>query len=221
MNSHRKTSLPRLLLSRVLVVAGALSLTLAFFLVLPMIQAIGELPQGDTMVRSLETTALPPPPPPPEPEPEPEPEVEETPPELAEEAQPLDLSQLALALDPGFGDGSLGGNIAIDLGAMMQGRGDTDALFSMADLDQKPRALYRPSPVLNSKQRRATPGSVTVVFIVDQSGRVESPIVMNSTDPVFERSALAAVKKWKFEPGKRGGKSVRFRIRQPISFPKS
>ncbi len=210
-----------MVLSRLLVVAGAASMTLAFFLVLPLIQAIGELPQGDTVVRALETTALPPPPPPPEPEVEPEPEPEETPPELAEEAPPLDLSQLALALNPGFGDGGLGGDFAIDLGAVMQSRGDTDALFSLADLDQKPRALYRPSPVLNSKQRRATPGSVTVVFIVDQSGRVEAPVVMNSTDPVFERSALAAIKKWKFEPGKRGGKSVRFRIRQPISFPKS
>jgi protein TonB len=203
------------------VVSGALSLTLVFFLVLPLIQAIGELPQSDTLVRSFDSVALPPPPAPPEPEPEPEPETEEQPPELMEESQPLDLSQLALALDPGFGTGGVGGDFTIDLGAVMQGRGNVDALFSLADLDQKPRALYRPSPVLNAKQRRATPGTVTVVFIVDQAGKVESPVVMNSTDPVFERSALDAVKKWKFEPGKRAGEAVRFRIRQPISFPKS
>ena len=35
-----------------------------------------------------------------------------------------------------------------------------------------------------------------------------------------ERPALAAVKKWKFEPGKKGGEPVRFRMRVPITFPK-
>jgi protein TonB len=44
--------------------------------------------------------------------------------------------------------------------------------------------------------------------------------VQQSTDPVFERPALAAVKQWRFEPGKRNGKPVRFRMRVPITFPK-
>jgi len=43
--------------------------------------------------------------------------------------------------------------------------------------------------------------------------------VQSSPDPVFERPALTAVKQWKFEPGKRGGQAVRFRMRVPITFP--
>ncbi len=35
-----------------------------------------------------------------------------------------------------------------------------------------------------------------------------------------DSAALTAVKQWKFEPGKRNGKAVRFRMRVPISFPK-
>jgi protein TonB len=37
---------------------------------------------------------------------------------------------------------------------------------------------------------------------------------------VFEAPALKAVKQWKFEPGKKNGKAVRFRMRVPITFPK-
>jgi protein TonB len=49
---------------------------------------------------------------------------------------------------------------------------------------------------------------------------VENPLVQSSSNPAFEAPALAAVKQWKFEPGKRNGEPVRFRMRVPITFPK-
>ena len=94
-----------------------------------------------------------------------------------------------------------------------------DALFSLADLDQKPRVIYQPSPTLSAKVRKKAPGTVYVIFVVDQRGRVVNPSVQKSSDPIFERPALAAVKKWRFEPGKRKGEAVRFRMRVPITFP--
>jgi protein TonB len=90
----------------------------------------------------------------------------------------------------------------------------------MSDLDQKPRVIYQPSPQTNAALQKLTPGTVTIVFVVDQRGRVENPIVQSSTNPAFETPALAAVKQWKFEPGKRNGEPVRFRMRVPITFPK-
>jgi TonB family protein len=139
--------------------------------------------------------------------------------ELMEEAPPLDLSQLELALNPGDGAGLLG-DFVNQLNPLTSSGAEVDALFSMADLDQKPRVLYQPGPVLNKQIRQQAPGTVYIIFIVDQRGRVENPIVQKSSDPVFERSALAAVKQWKFEPGKRNGQPVRFRMRVPITFPK-
>jgi protein TonB len=172
-------------------------------------------------------TALPPPPPPPPVEEEKEEEKPEEepppPPKLAEETPPLDLSQLELALNPGTGGGA-GGDFEVRLpvgGASGQGEGgDVDQLFSMSDLDQKPRVIYQPSPQTNAALQKLTPGTVTIVFVVDQRGRVENPIVQSSTNPAFETPALAAVKQWKFEPGKRNGEPVRFRMRVPITFPK-
>lgn len=213
------TSLLGTVVHQALVFAGAAGSTLVCFLVLPVIQAIAAPPDTDLVLASIDTTSLPPPPPPPEEEVEEEPEPEEEPPELEELADPLDLSQLELALDPGFGDGWASGDFSIKLDAVAPAGDEVDALFSLAELDQKPRVVYQPGPVLDAKTRKHVPGTVYVLFIVDQQGRVQNPLVQKSTDPIFERPALTAVKQWKFEPGKRNGQAVRFRMRVPITFP--
>lgn len=201
------------------VLLGAVALTLAFFLVLPLIQIISKPPPTDLIVQSADTTLQPPPPPVEPPEPEKEPEPENQPPELVEQAPPLDLSQLELALNPGEGTGLIG-DFASKLQPLTTGGDHVDALFSLADLDQRPRVVYQPGPVMNHQIRKKAPGTVYIIFIVDQRGRVENPIVQKSSDQVFNAAALAAVKQWKFEPGKRNGQPVRFRMRVPITFPK-
>jgi len=220
MRHTRKEPLLRRVGHFVLVLVGALVVTLAFFLVLPVIQAITKQPEADTLVQSLDPANIPPPAAPPEEEPEPEPEEEEKPPELLEDAPPLDLAQLELALNPGISDGWLGGDFAVKLPTVAASGEDVDALFSLADLDQEPRASHRPPPAFSGELRKKAPATVHVIFEVDQSGRVENAIVQKSTDPLFDKAALTAVKKWKFEPGKRNGQPVRFRMRAPITFPK-
>jgi protein TonB len=100
------------------------------------------------------------------------------------------------------------------------GGGDkgVDELFSLADLDQKPRPVFQQQPTLTALLKKKLPANVVVVFTVDQQGRVENPVVQSASDPAFEQPVLAAIKQWKFEPGKRSGKAVRFRMRQPFSF---
>jgi protein TonB len=208
---------------RLLVLIGAIVLTFAFFIVLPLMQTISKPPADDLTLQTVDLAQIEPPPPTPEveEEPEPESEPEEAPPELAEEAPPLDLSQLELALNPGFSGGLMGaGDFAVKLNTVTaKSSEDLDAVFSMADLDQKPRVIYQPGPSLTRQLRRKTPAKVNIIFIVDENGRVMEPRVRNSTDPEFEKPALSAVKRWKFEPGKRGGKAVRFRMLAPITFP--
>lgn len=201
---------------------GGVAATLCCFLVLPLIQAMTTAGDDDTLLRSIDTGSVPPPPPPP-------PQVEEPPPppeakkpdEIKPEVAPLDLSQLELALDPGMGGGWTTADFAVKFGAQ-GGNGDgsgDNGLFSVADLDQQPRVVYPHNPQMTPQIRKKAPGTVYVVFVVDEDGRVQNPVVQQSPDPVFDRAALDAIKKWKFEPGKRNGKSVRFRMRQPITFP--
>jgi len=209
------------LVRRLVVTAGAVALTLTFFFVLPLIQAITQDEGKDLVVSTVDAAELPPPPPPVEEEPPPEEDEEEAPPELAEEAPPLDLSQLELALDPGgFSDSLLGGDFAVKLNTVTSGEA-VESLFSMADLDQKPRVVHQPpGKPLSPKLRKRTPATVHVLFVVDRSGRVTSPKVQKSTDPAFDRIAVDTVKAWRFEPGKRQGEPVSFRMRVPVTYPK-
>ena len=211
---------------RLWIVLGAVALTFIFFLMLPLLQTITKPPSTDLVLQTVDTANVPPPPPPLEAEPEKEPEPQEKPPELMEAAPPLDLAQLEVALNPNLwaSEGWTAGDFVVKLNTVASGGAgageDVDALFSMADLDQTPRVIYQPGTILNNEVRKKAPGTVYVLFIVNQSGRVENPMVQKSSDPVFENPALTAVKQWKFEPGKRNGKAVRFRMRVPISFPK-
>ena len=64
-------------------------------------------------------------------------------------------------------------------------------------------------------------GGGRVVFVVDPAGRVAEAKVLSTTDSRFDAAALEAVKKWRYEPGKRNGQPVSFRVLQPITFPKN
>lgn len=206
---------------RLLVAAvGALAMMLGCFLLLPVLQAISATAPKDLELRSVDTAALPPPPPPIEEEKQEEkPPEDAKPPEMSEAAEPLSLDQLELALNPGTGGGEFGGDYTIKIqGLAAAGGGKDDDLFSLADLDQKPRVLFQQQPTLNAQLRKRMPATVNIVFEVDENGRVDKPAVQTSSDSAFEAVALAAIKQWKFEPGKRAGKPVRFRMRQPMTF---
>lgn len=203
----------------VVVVVGAVGLTAAFFLVLPLIQAIAKGPSSDLLVTSMSVADAPPPPPPPEEQPEEEEKEEEPPPEMMEEVPQLDLSQLELALNPGLGGDYLGGDSMLRINPAAAAEA-ASAVFSQSDLDQAPLPVHQPPPAITAAMKQRAPGSVVVIFEVDQTGRVQNPRVRSSSDPVFETAVLAAIRQWRFEPGKRNGEPVRTRMLQPFTIPR-
>lgn len=207
-------------LGQVVFVALGLAMVFAFFMLLPILQVITKPPSKDLTIRTIEVANVPPPPPPPMEEEEPPEPEEPPPPPPAVDAAPLDLSQLELALNPGDG-GFGGGDFAVNIGAAAGHGEEVDAIFSLSDLDQKPRVVYQPTPIYPPElARKGMQGTVYVLFIVDKSGRARQLKVQKSTHPAFNAPAIKAVKQWKFEPGKRKGKPVQFRMRVPITFQK-
>jgi protein TonB len=206
---------------RLVVAAAAVGLTVALFLVLPLMQTISEPPTSDLMVRAVEGAQLDPPPPVPEDEPEEEPEEDEPPPELAEEAEQLpDFPEISGVLNPLVGDGWGTLGTASTLSHLTAARAGSREVIRIADLDRPPRVTYQPSPVVTDQIRRKAPGVVHVIFIVDEGGRTTNVVAQKSSDPIFERAAVSAVRQWRFKPGKRNGRPVRFRMRVPIRFPR-
>jgi protein TonB len=94
-----------------------------------------------------------------------------------------------------------------------------DNLFDISQLDQIPVPTAQIQPQYPYEMRRAgITGEVNVGFIVNVRGEVQDAYVMNSTHREFEVPAVQAVSKWKFRPGRRGGKVVNTKMSVPIVF---
>jgi periplasmic protein TonB len=92
-------------------------------------------------------------------------------------------------------------------------------ILSSVFLDSRPRTRAQTPPVYPFEAKRSgLTGTVTVEFIVDESGHVVDPHVIDSTDRVFEEPTLRAISKWRFEPGRKNDQIVRFRMSQPVMF---
>ncbi|MGC4074239.1 MAG: energy transducer TonB, partial [Nibricoccus sp.] len=92
-------------------------------------------------------------------------------------------------------------------------------IFSLADLDRAPVPTFQPAPSVPAHLLRDAPNAhVLVEFIVSTKGEVLEPRVVRSDNASFDEIAVRAIKKWKFKPGHRRGKTVNVRMQQPMRF---
>jgi protein TonB len=92
-------------------------------------------------------------------------------------------------------------------------------LFNIGDLDQQPVARVRQAPNYPYDMRRAgINGTVVVEFIINTEGDVIQTQIVRSSHREFEMPALQAVQKWKFKPGRKGGRVVNVRASQLLEF---
>jgi TonB family protein len=57
-----------------------------------------------------------------------------------------------------------------------------------------------------------------VEFIVDSTGSVKNPVVIQTNNPGFNQATIDAILGWKFEPGRKDGKLVSARMQQAFVF---
>lgn len=197
-------------------ILGALGLTLLVFLVLPLTQMVSSGLRKTFSLTKVEVVELAPPadesePPPPPPETKPE---EPPPPELSDAPQPMNLN---VDLDVAVG---AGGALAAGFGGYDKSNAtqQLDAL-DIADLEKRPELIASVAPKYPPEMRKAKiEGSVTVLFLLDENGRVQDPRIENASRPEFEQPALEAVRRWKFKPGMKDGEAVRTYMRLPMRF---
>ena len=110
-------------------------------------------------------------------------------------------------------------NIVPPLAVKAPGEGNGGNFIGSDMLDDKPRTRFQKSPVYPHLLKSAgETGTVWVDFMVDERGYVHDARVVKSTNPGFNDVTLAAVSEWRFEPGKRKGIPVRFRMSIPMVF---
>jgi protein TonB len=92
-------------------------------------------------------------------------------------------------------------------------------LFNVGDLDQQPVARVRQAPTYPYDMRRAgINGTVVIEFIINTEGDVIQTNIVRSSHREFEVPAVQAVSKWKFKPGRKGGRVVNVRASQLLEF---
>jgi TonB family protein len=85
-------------------------------------------------------------------------------------------------------------------------------LVDLASVAEPPRTLKTFDPVyLLSAQRAGVEGSITVNALIDEKGNVIDTGILKGIqdDKGLGKAAEAAVKKWKFQPAKKGGVNVK------------
>jgi RNA polymerase sigma factor (sigma-70 family) len=95
----------------------------------------------------------------------------------------------------------------------------SDQVFDISALDQTPVVRFQGRPQYPFEMRRAgIGGEVVVDFVVDTNGEVQNAQALRSSRQEFEPAAVAAVSKWKFKPGRKGGQDVLTHMQVPIVF---
>jgi protein TonB len=81
--------------------------------------------------------------------------------------------------------------------------------FNAGLADRAPLPLVRVEPQYPPQaQRRKLEGWVQVRFTISTAGSIKDAVVLKSSHSLFERSALTAVSKWKYQPQLAAGKPV-------------
>jgi protein TonB len=108
----------------------------------------------------------------------------------------LDVQAIAAGLGAEYGSAGGGGG---------DGRGGALA-FDAGLSDREPLPLVRVEPEYppQARQRRLE-GWVQVSFTISTAGSVKDATVVKSSHALFERYAVQAVNKWKYQPQLRGG----------------
>ncbi|HUG10070.1 MAG TPA: energy transducer TonB [Opitutaceae bacterium] len=193
---------------QLLLLAVGIAVTFALFLALPFMQVVSSPIPPDRII--IDSPALPvpakfePPPPPITPEKP----VDEKP-VLTPEKPFIPYERLFAPVNPN-GPRVPMHTITLDPGEMLS------EIFNPDQLDRQPSPIHTVSP--DVPRGTSHGGNVLLEFIVTPQGSVASIKVISSTDSAFERAAVTALAKWKFEPGVKNNTTVSTRMRLPMRF---
>ena len=79
--------------------------------------------------------------------------------------------------------------------------------------------MHSVEPSFSTKPNEAfVEGTVTLSIVIDAHGLPTDLQVLKGLNAGQDRSAMDAVKQWRFQPGTRGGKAVNVRVNVQVDF---
>jgi TonB family protein len=96
---------------------------------------------------------------------------------------------------------------------------DPDPVYEPGGDVTRPKLLHSVEPAFSTKSNEAfVEGTVTVSAVVTTRGVLTDMQVVKGLSAAQDRSALDALKEWKFDPGTKGGKPVNVRVKIQVDF---
>lgn len=96
---------------------------------------------------------------------------------------------------------------------------DSKTVYSANDLDDGLESIEMPLPLYPEDFKQSdVDGHATIMFYVDEKGRVRMPHTTDYSEAVFGESALFSVKQWRFRPPIMKGKAVCVLVKQRFNF---
>jgi carboxyl-terminal processing protease len=100
-----------------------------------------------------------------------------------------------------------------------QAIGDSGTFFDVSQLDSAPRQISASRPEYPAECRaQGITGTVVIDFIVRPDGKTTQVHPVYTQDRRLSLAAMAAVSKWRFVPGSKGGVAVYTHMQVPIAF---
>jgi protein TonB len=99
---------------------------------------------------------------------------------------------------------------------------DTSKFADFVDiskLDKRPSPVFRADPQYPSEMKRSgIGGHVVLECIVASDGSAQDAMAVSSTNQEFEKPAVDALLKWRFQPGMKDGRKRSTKVRLTINF---
>lgn len=84
---------------------------------------------------------------------------------------------------------------------------------------KSPKLVHYVEPSFSPKANEAyVEGTVRISTIITKTGAATNPRVLSGLNTEEDRTAIEALKQWKFEPGTRNGQPVNVRVTVEINF---
>ncbi len=208
---------PKLNRGMLIAVLGGVGVTVAILLVLPLTQWISDSVNRPELDRQVDIVREPPQPPPPDPPAEEKQDKTEEP-ELDQQSEQLDLTQLQIAITPGMGDVAAGNFTVTGFAIGPDALGEME-IFDISDLDRIPQAVSYPKFVIPRElERDGIRGDIRLIVLITPDGKVHLAGVESTDHPRLVRHAKEFAEKIRYESPMRNGQKVATKFILPLKY---
>jgi len=94
-----------------------------------------------------------------------------------------------------------------------------DNVYEVGGEVKSPKLVHYVEPAFSPRSKEAyVEGTVKLSTIVTKAGDATNPQVLSGLNAEEDRTAIEALRQWKFEPGTRNGRPVNVRVTVEINF---